>query len=58
MSRSVAIPAILSVVLVLGATSVVVAQRGFGGRGRFHVDPNIPYDGRFTFVRVNYESNP
>ena len=40
-----------------------LAQRGFrnfGGppRGPFHVQPNTPYDGRFTFVRVNYETAP
>src|SRR5947209_1472912 len=28
-------------------------SRGFG-RGPFRMLPNIPYDGRFTFVRVNY----
>jgi len=31
---------------------------GFGPRGRFHVMPNFAYDGRFTFVRVNYETAP
>jgi len=31
----------------------------FGGpRGRFAVAPNTPYDGRFTFVRVSYETAP
>jgi hypothetical protein len=35
-----------------------VAQFGFGGRGRFAVRPNTPYDGRFTFVRVNYTTAP
>jgi hypothetical protein len=30
----------------------------FGGRGRFVVRPNIPYDGRFTFVRLNYTTAP
>jgi Domain of unknown function (DUF4159) len=40
-----------------------LAQRGFrdfGGppRGPFHVQPNTRYDGRFTFVRVNYETAP
>ena len=28
------------------------------GRGRFEVRRNIPYDGRFTFVRVNYTTAP
>ena len=50
-----------AVVLALG--SVALAQRrGFGGlRGRdtgAEVHPNIPYDGRFTFVRVSYETAP
>jgi len=31
---------------------------GFGGRVRLQVLPNARYDGRFTFVRVNYESAP
>jgi hypothetical protein len=33
---------------------------GFGGRDTAVGEPlpNIPYDGRFTFVRVNYETGP
>ena len=31
---------------------------GFGGRARVQLQPNARYDGRFTFVRVNYESAP
>jgi hypothetical protein len=40
------------------------AQRGFrggdfgGARGPFREYPNIAYDGRFTFVRVKYETAP
>jgi hypothetical protein len=38
------------------------AQRDFfqfgGPRGPFRVRPNTPYDGRFTFVRVSYETAP
>src|SRR5439155_17973801 len=32
------------------------AQRGFGGSRRRAepVEPNVPYDGRFTFVRLRY----
>jgi hypothetical protein len=42
------------VVLMAGAA---LAQ--FGGlRGRFSLRPNRPYDGRFTFVRLNYTSAP
>jgi len=48
-------------VVALGA--VAYAQRGgfggFGGRWvRFSIEPNAPYDGRFTFVRVKYETAP
>jgi hypothetical protein len=36
-----------------GFLSAVTALAQFGGpRGPFHERPNIPYDGRFTFVRV------
>src|ERR1041384_6105816 len=32
---------------------------GFGGyRSRVQMLRNAPYDGRFTFVRMNYESTP
>ena len=34
-----------------------LAQFGFG-RGPFRVRPNIPYDGRFTFVRLKYNTAP
>ncbi|MBZ5559345.1 MAG: DUF4159 domain-containing protein [Acidobacteriia bacterium] len=54
--------------LVVCLTAALVAQRrgfgggfrGFGGgpRGPFHQYPNIPYDGRFTFVRVKYQHAP
>ncbi len=45
----------LTAVCLLTA-GVVFAQ--FGGRGRFYIRPNIRYDGRFTFVRVNYTTAP
>jgi len=41
--------------------SAALAQFGGGGfRGRFRQEilPNTPYDGRFIFVRMNYESTP
>jgi hypothetical protein len=49
---------------LLGLTVTVLAQRrGFGGfgdfggpRGNIRPRPNVPYDGRFTFVRINYET--
>ena len=37
---------------VAGAAVAVSAQRGF--RGGIPVEPNPPYDGRFTFVRLRY----
>src|SRR5438094_4012321 len=43
------------------AAAAVAQDFGFGGfgpRGHFTIYPNTPYDGRFTFVRVNYETAP
>ena len=37
--------------------ATALAQFG-GGRGRFFIRPNTPYDGRFTFVRVKYTTAP
>src|SRR5262249_60198438 len=44
-------------------TAAAYAQREFGGYGGYGYGrstplPNIPYDGRFTFVRVRYETAP
>ena len=39
--------------VVLGAAAVL-AQRGLGGGSGAPIQPNIPYDGRFTFVRLRY----
>ena len=36
------------------AAAPLLAQ-GFGGRRRVFVEPNVPYDGRFTFVRLRYQ---
>ena len=42
-----------------GALIAVAALAQFGGpRGPFHERPNIPYDGRFTFVRLKYTTAP
>ena len=48
--------------LILVAAAIVSspaeAQRrrgGFGGFGGAYIEPNIPYDGRFTFARIRYE---
>jgi hypothetical protein len=48
------------VCLCLAAAALALGQRGGGGRYRFRQPmlPNAPYDGRFTFVRMNYESTP
>ena len=47
----------LAVVGAMGG--VALAQFGFGGLdGSYRPLPNIPYDGRFTFVRVRYDPAP
>ena len=54
--------ALAALVLLVGLSAVVMGQRerdGFGLRGsRIRKLPNAPYDGRFTFVRVNYDTAP
>ena len=47
-------------VLILGASAVTaLAQfRGFGRFVPYQIPPNTAYDGRFTFVRVKYETAP
>ena len=49
----------MAAVLVLCAVTAALAQRleDFGG-GRMPVIRSTPYDGRFTFVRVKYETAP
>ncbi|HVH27576.1 MAG TPA: DUF4159 domain-containing protein [Vicinamibacterales bacterium] len=51
--------AILAVVLltVAGLGAAAFAQRLIGKDGRRHL-PNAKYDGRFTFVRINYDTAP
>jgi len=42
---------------VVACAVTALAQRGFGGFGRGSnapIAPNIPYDGRFTFIRLRY----
>src|SRR5258707_2753503 len=54
---------VLTIALVALAGVAALAQRGFDGLNGFGGGfswpykplPNIPYDGRFTFVRVRYE---
>jgi hypothetical protein len=47
---------------LISLAAALLAQREFGDygfqRGRLQVQPNIPYDGRFTFVRISYETAP
>src|SRR4029077_9773715 len=56
--------AAIGAALLVCATAAAMAQVrfdgfGFGDRRRaFHTLPNVPYDGRFTFVRVSYETAP
>jgi hypothetical protein len=47
-------------VLVVATAAVVLTQRGFGGGRRFAppIALNVPYDGRFAFVRVKYDTAP
>ena len=52
---------LLRVLAVAGVATLVAgaALAQFGGaRGRFFVQRNISYDGRFTFVRLNYTTAP
>ena len=47
------------VVLVIAMSGAALAQFGLGGfRDVYQPLPNIPYDGRFTFVRVRYDPAP
>jgi len=52
------IAASIVVIAAAAALAQVGGGFGFGGRVRLQVQPNARYDGRFTFVRVNYESAP
>src|SRR5258708_8333085 len=47
----------LSAALTLALAVTALAQYG-GPRGPFHEYPNVPYDGRFTFVRIKYQTAP
>jgi hypothetical protein len=46
----------------IAVTALAQRRGGFGGFGPrfvpFSIQPNAPYDGRFTFVRVKYETAP
>ena len=51
---------VLASVALIFAAAALAQNFGFRGesRGRFHTMPNAPYDGRFAFVRVNYQTAP
>jgi hypothetical protein len=52
---------LVAATMLLGLGVAALAQRdGFGGfrGGRMRKLPNAPYDGRFTFVRINYDTAP
>lgn len=44
--------AALLALIQLGVTAGLAAQRRFGRR--MFIEPNVPYDGRFTFARIRY----
>jgi Domain of unknown function (DUF4159) len=43
---------------VVALAAVVSAQRFFGGYGYEPATHNLPYDGRFTFMRLRYTTGP
>lgn len=46
---------LVAIAVGAGAATAGAQRRGFGGRSRMEpIVPNIPYDGRFTFVRLRY----
>jgi hypothetical protein len=61
-SRPTAVLGGLCVLCVLCALATAGSAQDFfgvfGPRGRFSVMPNTKYDGRFTFVRINYDTAP
>src|SRR5438093_9819304 len=54
--------ALIACAALVCLAATALAQREFGDfgfqRGRVNILPNTPYDGRFTFVRINYETAP
>lgn len=63
--RTAALPrALVTASIILSLAAAALGQRrgfdgfGFGPRDRFQTLPNARYDGRFTFVRVSYDTAP
>jgi len=55
-ARTVVPRALAGALLMATVASVADAQRGRGrGRQQQVFEPNVPYDGRFTYVRIRYE---
>jgi hypothetical protein len=51
--------AVVALVLLVSAMAMAQGRGFFGGpRGPFQIRPNTRYDGRFTFVRLNYTTAP
>jgi hypothetical protein len=48
----------LIMVFAVAASTAALAQFGLGFREPYPPLPNIPYDGRFTFVRIRYDPAP
>src|SRR5436309_16139305 len=51
----------MAVVVALSIAAAALAQRRFEDLGYWGRSPaihNVPYDGRFTFVRIQYETAP
>src|SRR4051812_27356559 len=48
---------LLAIALTLALAATALAQYG-GPRRPFHEYPNTPYDGRFTFARIKYQTAP
>jgi hypothetical protein len=55
--RLVAALAIAVAALVASGAAALAQRRLIGAQARRHL-PNTPYDGRFTFVRINYDTAP
>src|SRR4051794_32780427 len=50
----------IALVVILGAVALAQRGGGFGGfgGGPSKEGPNIPYDGKFTFARIRYQTAP